>query len=281
MTAHGPIAHHGLLSVDDHHLATAPRTRGVRVRRDDLAGFVAEAMERGVVEQTSSIDALLHGAYEGDVTFAELARHGDLGIGTVQHLDGEMIALDGEFLQVRSDGTVHPIAPGTATPFAVICRFEPGPPLELGPTTFTALRELFDHTADDDLVQAIRIDGRFDHVALRSVPRQEPPYPPLAEVVAHQTAWEVHDVVGSVVGFRFPAELQGIEVAGLHLHFVSADRRVGGHVTDLTLHQGSLRLQDLAELHVEVPAGVTVAAADPGADLAESIRAVEGGRAPG
>jgi acetolactate decarboxylase len=291
MTAHGPIAHHGLLSVEDHHLATAPATRSVgasrvrvervRVQRADLAGFHAEAVVGGVVEQTSSIDALLHGAYEGDVTFAELARHGDLGIGTVQHLDGEMIALDGEFLQVRADGSVHRIPPETATPFAVICRFEPGPPIELEGTSFAALRELFDRTADDELVQAVRIDGDFEQVALRSVPRQEPPYPPLSEVVAHQTAWQVHDVVGSIVGFRFPAVLQGIEVAGLHLHFVSDDRRVGGHVTDLSLRRGSLQLQDLAELHVEVPVGVAVAEADAGADLAESIRAVEGGRAPG
>jgi acetolactate decarboxylase len=281
MTAHGPIAHHGLLSVEDHHLATADAARRVRVQREDLAGFHDEPRRAGVVEQTSSIDALLHGAYEGDVTFAELARHGDLGIGTVQQLDGEMIALDGEFLQVRSDGSVHPIPPTTATPFAVICRFEPDRRLALTATTFDELRTLLDREADPQLVQAIRIDGRFERVALRSVPRQEPPYPPLSEVVTHQTAWEVHDLAGSVVGFRFPSELQGIEVAGLHLHFVAADRSAGGHVTDLVLGQGELRLQDLAELHVEVPAGVTVAAADDGAALAASIAAVEGGRVEG
>ena len=35
-----------------------------------------------VLFQASTIGALLEGAYDGDVTFAELAEHGDLGLGT-------------------------------------------------------------------------------------------------------------------------------------------------------------------------------------------------------
>ena len=36
-----------------------------------------------VLFQASTIGALLQGAYDGDVTFAELAEHGDLGLGTL------------------------------------------------------------------------------------------------------------------------------------------------------------------------------------------------------
>ena len=53
--------------------------------------------------QTSTIEALLDGNYEGDVTFAELEERGDFGLGTFDALDGEMIALDGDFYQVRAD----------------------------------------------------------------------------------------------------------------------------------------------------------------------------------
>ena len=35
-----------------------------------------------------------------------------------------------------------------------------------------------------------------------------------------------------MLGFRFPAYVEGIEVAGYHLHFVSDDRSRGGHVLD-------------------------------------------------
>lgn len=300
MDAHDQIAEHGLLSVQDHHLVHAARGTGrVVVHRQDLAAFEHESPSDdgpsheglahdglahdgestgtvGLVEQTSSIDALLHGAYEGDVTFEELARHGDLGIGTVQHLDGEMLALDGEFLQVRADGTVHRIDPSTATPFAVVCWFHPGETRTLGPMSWSALGDELDVISDPELVQAVRLEADLDHISLRSVPRQSRPYPPLAEVVAHQTNWDAHDVRGTIVGFRFPATLQGIEAAGLHLHFVSEDRMIGGHVTDLRLRSGVLQIEQLSELHVEVPRGVHVAAADGGADLADAIRAVEG-----
>ena len=280
---HDGTAAHGLLSLADHQLVHAAHASGVAVRRLDAAGFHDERLgSLGLVEQTSSIDALLHGAYEGDVTFAELARHGDHGLGTVQQLDGEMLAIDGEFLQVRADGTVHPIPPDARTPFAVICRFRPTTTLQLSEGLgWEALQELLAAHSTPGLVQALRVDGDVERVALRSVPRQSPPYPPLADVVTRQTTWEAHDLAGSLVGFRFPGELQGLEVAGVHVHFVSDDRRIGGHVTDLELRAGTLRIQELDELHVEVPDGVHVADPSAGGALAEAIRTVEGGTVEG
>ena len=64
-----------------------------------------------VLFQASTIGALLDGAYDGDVTFAELAEHGDLGLGTLDALDGEMIALDGRFYRADVDGGIHPVDP--------------------------------------------------------------------------------------------------------------------------------------------------------------------------
>ncbi|MEX0768808.1 MAG: acetolactate decarboxylase [Microthrixaceae bacterium] len=278
MTAHGEIAHHGLLSSDDHHLATAASSRLLKVERTSLKEFSAEPPgQSGLVEQTSSIDALLHGAYAGDVSFGELARHGDFGLGTVQHLDGEMLCVDGDFLQVQSDGSVHSIDPEMLTPFAVMCRFEPEASYTLSSLlSWEDLQQQFQRISNDDFIQAFRIEAVLDWVSLRSVPRQYPPYPPLSEVTQMQTSWRVEHVSGTIIGFRFPAVLQGIEVAGIHLHFISEDRSVGGHVTDLLLKSGILSIQQLGELHVEVPAGVHVAAEDTSSETAAAIRAVEG-----
>ncbi|MEJ7871040.1 MAG: acetolactate decarboxylase, partial [Rubrobacteraceae bacterium] len=70
--------------------------------------------------QTSTIDALLDGRYEGDVSFAELEAHGDFGLGTFEALDGEMIGLDGAFYQVKSDGRAYEVDKTMKTPFAVV-----------------------------------------------------------------------------------------------------------------------------------------------------------------
>ena len=59
--------------------------------------------------QTSTIDALLGGNYEGDVSFAELRARGDFGLGTFDALDGEMVALDGDFYQVKADGIAYEV----------------------------------------------------------------------------------------------------------------------------------------------------------------------------
>ena len=77
---------------------------------------------------------------------------------------------------------------------------------------------------------------------------------------------ELHDLEATVVGFRFPRDAAGLELPGWHLHLVSADRTAGGHVLDLSLDHGTIRVEHESELVVEVPAGVDVGHA--GADAA-------------
>ena len=175
--------------------------------------------EPHVLFQASTIAALLEGAYEGDLTFAELAEHGDLGLGTLNGLDGEMIALDGRFYRADVDGFVQPIAGSARTPFAVVVPFEAAVDVE----TAGARAGSRSTGAGPDLRGAF--DGEFELVRARSVPRQHPPYRPLAEVAAEQHVFELRDVSGTLVGFRFPDYASGVEVTGYHLHFITDDRR--------------------------------------------------------
>jgi acetolactate decarboxylase len=228
--------------------------------------------EPHVLFQASTIGALLDGSFDGDLTFAELAERGDLGLGTLNALDGEMIALDGEFLRADVDGEVTAVGPGERTPFAVVTRFEPTAEGEVaaGLEHETILAALDELAPPGESSFAVRLDGRFAVVRARSVPRQEPPYRPLAEVVADQHVFELIDVEGSMVGFRFPTFVEGIEVAGYHLHFVDATRRRGGHVLG-SRSAGPLRarIDPAADLHVELPP--TIDLADP--DLAAATHA--------
>jgi acetolactate decarboxylase len=222
--------------------------------------------------QASTIGALLEGAYDGDLSFAELAEHGDLGLGTLNGLDGEMIAIDGRFYRADVDGDVGEIDGETRTPFAVVTRFEPTIDVARdGPLEHDELLAWLDELIPAGVAScAVRVDGRFDSVLARSVPRQYPPYRPLTEVVAGQHVFELTDVAGTMLGFRFPDYVEGIEVSGYHLHFISADRRRGGHV--LGSHTSSIvraRIDASGELRVELPPGVDLA--DP--DLASATHA--------
>lgn len=82
-------------------------------------------MDEESVFQTSTINALVEGIYEGDTTVKELKKHGDFGIGTFDDLDGEMIELDSKFYQIKSDGHAYPVKASMKTPFAIVTFWQP------------------------------------------------------------------------------------------------------------------------------------------------------------
>ena len=104
----------------------------------------------------------------------------------------------------------------------------------------------------------MRVDGRFEHVRVRSVPKQRRPYPTLAAALEQQQISDLDDVTGTMVGFGFPDSLDGIEMTGWHLHFADDARARGGHVLDFALRDGIARLDDSTELRVELPPAVDV-----------------------
>ncbi len=187
-----------------------------------------------VLFQAATLDALLQGIYDGGITFAELKEHGDFGLGTFEALDGEMVAVDGEVYQVKTDGIAYPVDDTMESPFAVMTFFEPDTTLSVDtPMDCMQLEEHIDGTLPTkNIAYAIRVEGVFDHLKTRSVPRQAKPYPPLATVVENEVVFELQDVRGVMVGFRLPSYMQGVNVAGYHFHFLTHDRKAGGHVLE-------------------------------------------------
>jgi len=227
--------------------------------------------------QTSTIDALLSGNYDGDVSFAELQAGGDFGLGTFDALDGEMVALDGNFYQVKADGRAYEVDGRLKTPFAVVTFFEPDLRQSLaGPMGYADLCTYLDRLVGDaNVCHAVRVDGLFHYVKTRSVPRQRKPYPPLVEVVKHQPTFELRDIRGSLVGFRFPDYAQGLNVPGYHFHFVTEDRRAGGHLLECRMAHGELYVDHEVDLRLELPAGIEAAEPDTSPDKSDALNRVE------
>jgi acetolactate decarboxylase len=245
-----------------------------------------EALRRGellpehephVLFQASTIGALLEGAYEGDLTLGEVAEHGDLGLGTTNGLDGELIVLDGRFYRADIDGRIEELDPTTKTPFAVVTELSPSVEFRLeGPLTEEEADGRIDQRVPEGTAScALRIDGSFERVRARSVPRQTPPYRPLTDVVAEQHVFEFENAAGTMVGFRFPDYAQGIEVAGYHLHFITEDRQRGGHVLSWRPGAVKVQLDPSGELHMELPPGVELASPELGESTREALARVE------
>jgi len=227
--------------------------------------------------QVSTIDALLAGVYDGQMTTGKLLTHGNLGIGTFDALEGEMIVLDGTVYQALADGTVRSMPDSTTTPFAAVVNFEADQAALLsGPISNETLQSQIDKMAPNkNLFLAVRVDGIFPTIKVRSVPKQEKPYPPLAEAVEHQSVFEYTNVTGTVLGFRCPAFVKGINVPGWHLHFISNDRKTGGHILDFTTVGGNLQLDACNRFYMVLTDRAEFAAANLSQDRSHELKKVE------
>jgi len=213
------------------------------------------ALAGDTLVQVSTIDALVQGIYDGGVTIGELRKSGDFGIGTLDDLDGEMLAMDGVFYQITSDGKVHIVPDKAETPFSAVSFFKSDLEIALNPApSLAALQSLLDQKLPSaNLFYAFRITGNFSSISLRSVPKQAPPYPALTEVVKHQARFDLKNCHGTLIGFRCPTFVKGVNVPGYHFHFIAADHSAGGHVLDGTLSAGVARVQLLQTVQIELP----------------------------
>jgi acetolactate decarboxylase len=201
------------------------------------------------------VNALVEGIFEQNVPLAEIKQHGDFGLGTFNDLDGELVLLDGTVYQITADGRVAVIADEqTLTPFACVTHYRPisHDDLDEELTYGAFLQWLVRLLPSPNLFYALRIEGDFTAIKARSVPKQEN-YRTLVEVAREQSLFEYENVSGTLVGFFTPSFMASLNVPGLHLHFLSADLRVGGHLLECRPRKVRVGVQFISRLELALP----------------------------
>jgi len=227
--------------------------------------------------QVSTIDALMQGVYDGNESLSKLAAKGNLGIGTFNALDGEMILDDGVVYQVKPDGKVYQPSGETKTPFAEVVRFEPEDSIQVHDLDFPRLKHLVDSLmGSPNYFYAIRLDGQFDSVHTRSVPAQQRPYKKLVEVSKEQAEFNLQKTNGDLIGFYCPAFTKGINVPGYHVHFLSNDKSAGGHVLGFQLKSGMLKLDRITKFEMLLPESDGFQKGEFKTDRSKELEKVEG-----
>jgi acetolactate decarboxylase len=228
------------------------------------------------VFQVSTSGALVAGVYDKEVSVRTILEHGDLGLGTFAHLDGEMVILDGHAYQVRGSGDVAEASPNAWAPFAVVTRFAPEINANIGPvSSFQDLQRLCDrYRKSGNLFYALRIDGHFARVRTRAV---KPPAAGafLVEAAKAQSEFNLENVSGTLVGLWSPGFSSAFSVAGYHLHFLSSDHRHGGHVLELEAEQLRLQLETLDDFHLVLPESESFLRADLSKNTAAELAYAE------
>lgn len=211
--------------------------------------------------QYSIASALMDGVAENGLPISTLLTHGDHGLGTFRHMVGELVILNGIPYQMKSDGSVTTVDTSpqstAVAPFAMATHFEPAQ------TTEAVLNDKADlHTVLSFLLPeahniflAFRIHGTWKSVTVRTVGGQSKPHEGLMEVGAHQTSQTFEErMEGTIIGFRAPAYMQGVSIPGDHLHFISADKKRGGHLLALVSDgEVTVEVAPISKFHLELP----------------------------
>jgi acetolactate decarboxylase len=219
-----------------------------------MTPMVSAASGDGWVSQIGTYDYLTSPAdYDGLAPISAASTGMTLGLGTFDHLDGELVMVGGEIYRIGTDGTPVRIDGSQSTPFYEGVKFAPtaSGPIPPGTTCANLLSAVNALVQSDRGIVAVRVRGTFTDITFRSVPAQTAPYLPLSQVVAKQTLFPLGTQRAVLVGFRTGQDLAGTGAPGLHLHGLTADRKGGGHVISCVVGSD-------VQLSVQRTAGVSI-----------------------
>ena len=230
--------------------------------------------------QVSLMQAFMHGEYDGVVSVGDFKNFGDIGLGTFEGVNGEMIVLDGVVYQAAADGSINVMADNETIPFATITKFnEDGKIDKITAKDFNDLTGQLDKEIEKygtNNMYIIKIKGDFKNITVRSVEKQEEPYKEFTEVAAvDQKVFNHTDQTGTLVAVYFPEYMNELNMHGWHLHFLSDDKTVGGHVLGLNDFKGSGQIDEIHEFNMILPTDDTFVKMNFTEDMTNKISSVE------
>ena len=209
--------------------------------------------------QVSTLQALSMGYTRPVVNVGELIRHGSTGLGTFTGVNGEMIVLDGKCYRAAADGSAEETSLDSGVSFAAVARTDEWDEFEIGKKdNIDSVKEWLTLKIEEDFglnsMHIARIDGCFEKVAARSESPIYAHHIELKEMLSRtQRDFCFEKISGSLVCVYFPDYMDGINAPGWHLHFLSEDRKKGGHVFDLDMESGKVLLSKLSTIEIRLP----------------------------
>ena len=209
--------------------------------------------------QVSTLQALMLGYSRAVISVSELLDHGDIGLGTFTDVDGEMIVLDGFCYRAMENGDVVAAEPDRGVPFSTVCTMNDSTPVEFLYTSNieklkTELNNIIDSHFGLNSMHMARIDGEFEMIDARSESGYESVHVDLKTILGKtQKAFKFEKIKGTLVCVYFPDYMDGINASGWHLHFISDDKKHGGHVFDIVMKSGKGQISKINSIELKLP----------------------------
>lgn len=202
---------------------------------NDRVNVIGTKEDTDMIFHYSVLKALDNGVLEGELKVEDLKKMGNFGLGTFNKMDGEMVVYDGKVYRISQDGTIAEPAGETLIPYTIVSFFNMDDTLKLdGEIDYTVLENFADRSIPSkNMFYAFLIQGEFEYIKCGGADAQDPPYnQSLQEMLSTRPVYEKANVKGTLVGFWCPEYVGDINTRGFHLHFLSNDHTVGGHLID-------------------------------------------------
>ncbi|WHN66040.1 acetolactate decarboxylase [Cysteiniphilum sp. QT6929] len=207
--------------------------------------------------QYGTITALMSGNYHSVINVKSAKASGnDFGLGAGAGL-GEVIVLDGKYYLANMDGKFTQMKPESGLSYLTAVDFKPlkklsfdiNKSIEL--TTFQ--QQLLTKLANNQLTYAVKLTGTFKEILARSEKIDKSTNTPLVEwLKEHEHRFSYHDVQGTMVMFFSPKYTEGFGVPGFHAHFVTADKKSGGHVLSAEIEKVKVEVMPIDAINLRV-----------------------------
>ena len=190
--------------------------------------------------------------YDGNYPAGNLKKHGDIGLGTFNALDGELVMINGKCYQCIKDKHIKIASNDALIPWATVTRFtEAASTITLeNISNLTELEaQLLKLTDMHNAPYVFHLQAEFNNIIFRQVIKQEKPYTLSIEDVYEKSPTEnTGPISANLVGFYIPEFMQSIQPKGLHLHGVSKDEQSGGHVIEMDFDTATLTFEKITEV---------------------------------
>ena len=233
------------------------------------------------VYQVSTLQALALGYTRAVINVEDLLKEGDTGLGTFEDVNGEMIVMEGRCFRADQNGDVTVVSPDTGVPFAAVAKLYGEQQFQLGNMPdITSVRNELTRKIEErfglNSMHVVRIDGLFEKVDARSEAPYRSHHITLKEVLGkNQKAFMFENIRGALVGVYFPDYMDGINMPGWHLHFISEDRSKGGHVFDVSVLEGVAKVDKISNIYINLPKEAAFDTYSLKQDLQDEIKSVE------
>lgn len=216
-------------------------------------------MNQQIMYQVSTLQALMLGYTKRVITVEELCTHGNIGLGTFEDVNGEMILLDGHCYRAMDDGSVVEADPTMGVPFSSVTMMNEGVTFSVGSVEgIDDLKDILNNKIEEDFglnsMHVVRIDASFSKLYARSEAPYRSQHVSLKDVLSQtQKDFLFEKAEGTLVCVYYPDYMDGINAPGWHLHFVSKDRTQGGHVFELKMEKGEATLVKINRIDIQLP----------------------------